>query len=103
MAQKQAQTATQYYIPSSQPKRPQAPTSPQKSVGGSGSGGSVTSQPTNKRFVNAWRNIRKTLRGQFLAHASLILLLSLVLAVMVSQAFSRTSDDLNTIGNGSIP
>ncbi len=50
-----------------------------------------------------WQQLHGTLRGQFLAHSSLILLLAFSLAVAVSQSFSRASDDLNTIASGSIP
>src|SRR5690242_5762361 len=99
MAQQQGQTATPYYIPSPQSLPPQAPTSP------AGSGGSTTAQPSAVMRVlpDVWQQVRKTLKGQFLGQASVILLFSLVLAVTVSQSFSRAADDLNTIGNGSIP
>src|SRR5581483_4851055 len=68
-----------------------------------GSGRSAASQPVSRLLAHVRQAILGTLRGQFLAQASFILLLALVLAVMVSQSFSRASDDLNTSGNGSIP
>jgi hypothetical protein len=99
MAQKQGQTATPYYILSSQ-----KPTGSQPPAHVPGSSNAAASQPqTRNRPARAWQQLYGTLRGQFLAHSSLILLLALSLAFAVSQSFSRASDDLNTIGSGSIP
>jgi hypothetical protein len=100
MAQQRGQSATPYYIPSS----PKA-SSPQQPGHGSGSGKAVASQPQkiSSWTARAWQQLYGTLRGQFLAHASLILLLALSLAFAVSQSFSRATDDLNTIDSGSIP
>jgi hypothetical protein len=98
MAQQRGQSATPYYIPSAQKaSSPQQP--------GHGPGNAVASQPQTTRSwsARAWQQLRGTLRGQFLAHSSLILLLALSLAIAVSQSFSRASDDLNTIASSSIP
>lgn len=99
MAQKQGQTTTPYYIPS-----PQQSAGSQQPARVPGSGNKSSSQPQTGRWIaRTWQQLHGTLRGQFLAHASLILLLALSLAVAVSQSFSRASDDLNTIASGSIP
>src|SRR6266567_4430039 len=99
MAQKQGQTATPYYIPSSQKA-----TGSQPPARVPGSGNAAASQPQTRNWpARVWQQLYGTLRGQFLAHSSLILLLALSLAFAVSQSFSRASDDLNTIGSGSIP
>jgi hypothetical protein len=50
-----------------------------------------------------WKQTRQTLKGQFTAIAISSMLLSLVLAVFLSQSFRRASDDLSTIAYGSIP
>src|SRR5215472_7376190 len=100
MAQQRGQSATPYYIPS-----PHKPSSPQQPGHGSGPGKAVASQPQkiSSWTSRTWQQLYGTLRGQFLAHASLILLLALSLAFAVSQSFSRATDDLNTIDSGSIP
>jgi hypothetical protein len=99
MAQKQRQTTTSYYIPSSQQS-----TGSQQPARVPGSGNKPLSQPQTRSWIaRTWQQLHGTLRGQFLAHAGLIFLLALSLAVAVSQSFSRASDDLNTIASGSIP
>jgi hypothetical protein len=45
----------------------------------------------------------RTLKGQFILHASLILLLAAILTLLSSTTLSRTSSDLATINSGSIP
>jgi hypothetical protein len=45
----------------------------------------------------------RTLRGQFILYASLILLLAAMLTLICSTTVSRTSSDLATIDSGSIP
>ncbi len=45
----------------------------------------------------------RTLRGQFILHASLILLVAAILTLLGASTFSRASSDLATIDSGSIP
>lgn len=48
------------------------------------------------------RNLR-TLKGQFIGQAGLILLLTGILTLVAATSLSRATDDLNTINSGSIP
>ncbi|GHO48798.1 hypothetical protein KSX_69610 [Ktedonospora formicarum] len=50
-----------------------------------------------------WKWTSKTYKGQFTLQASALLVLALLLALLSSQAVSRASEDLDTIGNDSIP
>src|ERR1700730_16148369 len=45
----------------------------------------------------------RTLKGQFMLHAGLILLLAGILMLVGATTMSRATDDLNTINSGSIP
>lgn len=50
-----------------------------------------------------WQQARTTLRGQFIVLASSIFLLAVIAALIVTQVFRQSYNDLNTIANGSVP
>ena len=51
----------------------------------------------------SWQQARTTLKGQFILLATCIFLLSLLAALLVTQAFRQSYTDLNTIASGSVP
>lgn len=50
-----------------------------------------------------WQRARTTLKGQFILLATCIFLLSLLAALLVTQAFRQSYSDLDMIANGSVP
>jgi hypothetical protein len=94
---------------STQPS-PQSPVSyqpsPQKS--GSGGTGSFKYAPTRSfwqriNMGKLWQQASRTLRGQFIALICVVLLVAVLATLVVSQAFSQTNSNLNTIAQGSVP
>jgi len=61
-------------------------------------------RPTRRiNFGRLWQQTRTTLKGQFILLATCILLLALLAALIVTQAFRQSYTDLDTIANGSVP
>ncbi len=63
----------------------------------------VLSVQVLRMLINAWQQIRRTLRGRFILFAICLILLSLALAFFFASSFQQASSDLDTINNGSIP
>src|ERR1700692_4143052 len=65
--------------------------------------GSGTTPPARRSFTGSLVRRLRTLKGQFMLHAGLILLLAGILLLVGATSLKRSTDDLNTINSGSIP
>ena len=68
----------------------------------------VAASTSSSRFLGVdwarfWQWLGHTYKGQFTTLASCLLLLTIILALVSAQAISRSSDDLMTIAQGSVP
>src|SRR5262249_323673 len=68
-----------------------------------GSSAAVRIQGLRIDVSRLWKEALKTLRGQFIALASIILVFSVIAGLLVMRAFSQAYTDLDTIANGSVP
>ncbi len=59
--------------------------------------------PLQRNIATLWLQARKTLRGQFIVSAIGILIASLIVGLIVMQAFSKAYNDLQTIARDSVP
>jgi len=77
---------------------------PSSGVGAAQGPVNTPQRPTrNLHFGRLWQQTRTTLKGQFILLAIGILLLALLAALIVTQAFRQSYTDLDTIANGSVP